>query len=173
MTGVKNRRYFLELADEELRRIDASHDSLIALVDIDNFKKFNDLYGHDVGDEVLIALAQFSDKYFEGKAIFGRMGGEEFAIFMPQFDETTKSFFEEYREGVAGLRIKVGEKELSLTVSVGVAKVNSNDEFNKRFKQADLNLYDAKNSGRNRCIFLLIKLTTTVFFCYYFFGLIV
>lgn len=153
LTGAFNRRHFYELTEERLANIDAKHESVLAIIDIDNLKSFNDNYGHDLGDKVLISLTEYAKSYFEGKGIFARLGGEEFVIFLPEYTSESFDIIDTFREGVKAISIEYKGEELHLTISVGITVVNIGDKFADRLKVADESLYEAKKTGKNRCVF--------------------
>jgi len=154
MTGVYNRRKFFELAGPEFAKNPGG--LYAAMVDIDNFKKVNDTYGHPVGDSVIKAVAATILEYLEKEAILGRVGGEEFAIICryPSEQDAAKSL-ELIREKVEQLAIRTEDGDVvRCTISIGVAKAdNSIRSLDDLLHRADELLYRAKGSGRNRTIF--------------------
>ena len=124
------------------------------MLDIDKFKNINDTYGHPVGDDVIIALANVLKEFSRESDVACRFGGEEFLILLPETSvDGAVSIGEKIREHVQNLVIKFdGDKELSFTISVGVSEVNFEDEVNleKTIHRSDDALYEAKESGRNR-----------------------
>ncbi|WP_102796470.1 sensor domain-containing diguanylate cyclase [Bowmanella denitrificans] len=158
LTKIPNRRSFTEQAIKQFSR--GKREKLYVLtglLDIDFFKKVNDAYGHDVGDLVLKEVAQIFPSFFRREDVYGRFGGEEFA-FCILISEQDKAFeiCERLREKVAHKAIELGDStKLSITVSIG-ATVTFDDEdakLEEEIRRADIALYEAKNSGRNRiCI---------------------
>lgn len=152
LTNLPNRRYFFEEAEKSLKQIKHTKgDGALAMLDIDHFKSINDTYGHDVGDEVLKGLSICFSKYFK-KHLVARLGGEEFAVYFIDVDK------QEALKRLEGFRyfIEMNSQELSkakikFTISIGFANgpVYQIDEL---LKQADLKLYDAKESGRNKVV---------------------
>ncbi|MBJ6987047.1 GGDEF domain-containing protein [Devosia sp. MC521] len=143
--------------------IDAMHEARLAgtplcllLVDIDNFKAFNDSYGHLTGDQVLRLVAGQLQTSLEGKGIAARFGGEEFAAILPETDMRLASLTAEIiREAIQSkqlLRISTSERLGNLTASIGVAKFGQADSFASLVDRADACLYAAKRAGRNRVI---------------------
>ena len=153
LTGAKNRRSFMEIVEEKLAKINGEYASVLAIIDIDKFKNFNDTYGHDVGDDVLIALTKCAEDYFKDIGTFARLGGEEFVFFIPKNREGIFQVIEGFREAIAAIRIKYSDKDLSLTVSIGATTITASDKISKRMKRADENLYEAKESGKNCTVF--------------------
>jgi diguanylate cyclase len=128
----------------------------LLLVDIDNFKAFNDSYGHLTGDQVLRLVAGQLQTSLQGKGIAARFGGEEFAAILPECDMRTASVTAEtIREAIESkqlLRISTSERLGHLTASFGVAKFSMTDSFASLVDRADACLYAAKRAGRNRVI---------------------
>lgn len=154
LTGVSNRRYFMEQAELELSRSIRYNNSLsILMMDIDFFKSINDSHGHKVGDMVLKKLAEVCRETLREIDIVGRMGGEEFAILLP---ETAGA---EAVEAAERLRIAIANAKVPLesglpihiTISIGVASLASKDDnTDVLLNLADKALYEAKASGRNQ-----------------------
>jgi len=152
LTGVYNRNKFDELVAIELKRDKRYNNSLsIAIVDIDHFKIFNDTYGHLIGDEVLIMIADYLNTNVRDTDVFARWGGEEFVILFPQTTkEKAQLVCEKLRVGISCLEHKIAG---NVTASFGVTQYKENDVLSTLFKRADDSLYKAKESGRNRvCI---------------------
>ena len=152
MTGAANRRYFVERAEAEWRRFARYRQplSLLAL-DIDLFKSINDRFGHDVGDEVIRAVAGACTESVRDCDVLGRMGGEEFAVLLPHSDlEHARIVAERIRQQVEQMRVCSGGQEVSATVSIGVAQAEAGmTDIGTLLKRADQALYAAKRSGRN------------------------
>ena len=152
LTDVYNRYKFNEEIDIELTRNFRHERGLsIALIDIDNFKIFNDTYGHFVGDEVLVMLAQYIDKAVRKTDTFARWGGEEFVILFPESTkEEASRVCEKLREGINSLRhAKAG----GFHVSIGITQYADEDDSDTMLKRCDDALYEAKETGRNKvCI---------------------
>ena len=154
LTGLSNRRRFMELAEQELVRTTRYRKQLsIFMVDIDYFKKVNDTYGHKTGDVVLQQLSETLRSTLREIDVIGRLGGEEFAVLLP---ETALS---EAAEVAERLRERVAEQEIVLetgmplhfTVSIGVACLQQkNSNIDMLLNLADEALYKAKEGGRNR-----------------------
>jgi len=155
MTKLYNRRYFMASSGYilDLARRNATQISLVML-DIDNFKHINDTYGHQVGDETIIAIANLMKEKSRKSDIIARWGGEEFLILLPETDISgAKVIAEKIRRGVTELSVDIGEqKSICFTVSIGVAEVNVDTEINLEagISRADAALYEAKESGKNR-----------------------
>ncbi|MEZ4577285.1 MAG: diguanylate cyclase [Desulfobacterales bacterium] len=154
MTGIYNRRKFFELAAS---RFDEDRDDLYAaMMDIDKFKKINDTYGHAIGDLMLSAVAATIKKQLKEDALFGRLGGEEFAIISHYASwREMETHIEQIRESIEKMEIQTENGDIiRCTISTGVAKkehtLKDLDEFLNR---ADEFMYRAKGMGRNRTIF--------------------
>jgi diguanylate cyclase (GGDEF)-like protein len=154
LTGLANRRYFLKLAETELERALRYGGKLsILMLDIDHFKQVNDTYGHKVGDLVLTKLAEVSLATLRDVDTIGRVGGEEFAILLPETtDLQAVDAAERLRNALSAARVILeGGLPLHFTVSVGVTTLNDKEtNIDTLLNQADQALYQAKNQGRNR-----------------------
>ncbi len=155
LTGLNNRRYFMELVEEEFKRDDRYGQVLsVGMMDIDDFKKINDQYGHKTGDAVLKVLAEVCGKTLRDVDIVGRMGGEEFAVLMPETDcDAALDVAERLRAALAHVEVprELGAAPIRFTVSIGVATKRSDDDRPEALlSQADKALYRAKGSGKNR-----------------------
>ena len=146
LTGVLTRAYLLGKAREILHR-----GGVFLMVDADHFKAVNDTYGHDVGDEALKRMAEVLRKALSTDALIGRLGGEEFGVFLPGADDAAAAKAASdlcetmRREG----QIIAGQ-QLDLTISIGGAKHISGEQLEKTMKLADTALYQAKRTGRDR-----------------------
>ena len=151
LTDLLNRRSFLEESAEAVSEaVDKSLPLTAVMVDIDHFKMVNDQYGHDAGDEVIKTVAGLLATTCP---IAGRLGGEEFSLMLTRTTENDAvTIAERLRRELAGMRIQVGERELAVTVSIGVETFKPGDDVKSLLKRADQALYAAKNSGRNRVI---------------------
>lgn len=154
MTGIYNRRKFFELGMEKFEK---EKEKLYAvMIDIDNFKAINDTYGHSVGDDVISAAAHCIKDNLSSEAIFGRLGGEEFAILCSYIsDEEVLHRITKIREDIEKLRIPTrGSKDVSFTISEGVAKAALHTKnLDELLREADKAMYEAKDGGRNRAVF--------------------
>jgi diguanylate cyclase (GGDEF)-like protein len=152
MTGVNNRRHFLILAENEWSRSKRYGRPLaLLMLDIDRFKSINDTYGHDVGDEVIKEVGGILRTHKRSSDIIGRLGGEEFAMILPEATlDNAVAAAERLRELVAESVVTAGEHRIPVTVSVGASvsrtETSSIDEL---LKQTDIALYAAKHAGRN------------------------
>ncbi|HEX5943080.1 MAG TPA: GGDEF domain-containing protein, partial [Anaerolineales bacterium] len=153
LTFLPNRRQIIKDLQNEIVFSDRYGTPLsISMLDIDHFKKINDTYGHTVGDEVLRKLAGELRDHIRYPDTIGRYGGEEFLIVLPH--STFKAASEQAERLcrlVRSLRVKSGEQEIGITISIGVAQYKIHKEDWESFlNRADGALYEAKNGGRDR-----------------------
>ena len=153
LTGALNRRAFMRAADGELavaRRY--GRPMSVMMIDADHFKKVNDTYGHDAGDAVLKALSATCRQQLRDVDLFGRLGGEEFAIALPETSLTAaRVVAERVRQALAAAQVPTDGGILTFTVSVGVSALSTPaDTMETLLREADAALYVAKNGGRNR-----------------------
>ncbi|TPI19066.1 MULTISPECIES: GGDEF domain-containing protein [unclassified Mesorhizobium] len=152
LTGMQNRRYFDDALREylhEFRRIDRPVGLMI--LDLDHFKQVNDTHGHDVGDEVLRAVAACLRGMTRYHDVVARLGGEEFAVVTPNMDvELLARFAERIRKAIANMSIMSGNVRLKVTTSVGLAVWDHKESAEDFYRRADRQLYEAKKQGRNR-----------------------
>lgn len=155
LTGICNRRYLLMIAEQEIKRSQRYNFSFtVLLLDIDHFKKINDTYGHNIGDKVIIFMTQTVINNLRQPDCFGRFGGEEFVILLPDTDiDEGVIVAERIRHNIHHQSISVENQQVSITVSIGVASYNLGDQtIDAIIHRADQALYQAKNQGRNRVI---------------------
>lgn len=154
MTGIYNRRKFFELA---IQKFNNEKENLYAvMIDIDKFKDINDSYGHDVGDKVIKLLATTIKDNISESSVFGRLGGEEFGLICnSQSIDTVKQSIESLRELIESQEILSEEnKPIGYTISSGISKMSSEiKNIDQLLKKADVALYEAKGTGRNKVIF--------------------
>jgi len=153
LTGVPNRNRFNEVAEKQFS-IDSRYkeDLTVAILDIDHFKKFNDTYGHLIGDEVLIMLAQHMQKSVRTADTFARWGGEEFVLLFPKTDkDTAKVVCDKLRIEISELTHPVAGH---ITASFGIAQYQDGDTLKTMFKRCDDALYKAKENGRNQVVII-------------------
>lgn len=160
LTGLNNRRQFEVRLKEEYSSANRQNTPLCAImIDIDFFKKFNDTYGHAIGDTVLRTTANVIKEQLREYDIPSRYGGEEFCILLPQTNiDEAKIVAERLRTSVENKKIKIQTnkneqiKHISVTISVGLAQLDIKDMADDLYMKADRALYEAKEQGRNRVV---------------------
>ena len=155
MTGLYNRRHFLSLAAAEWSRFQRYYRPLsVLMIDVDHFKAVNDGYGHAVGDEALVAVANACREGKRNSDIVGRLGGEEFAMLLPETDlYQGRIVAERIRKRIAAGVLMPGGAELRVTASIGLAAASvSMSGFEALLHSADQALYQAKAAGRDRTV---------------------
>lgn len=155
LTGIFNRRHFLSQAELEITRAQRQQTALATLLmDIDHFKQTNDSFGHAAGDVVLSRFAECVKGILRSGALFGRLGGEEFAVILPDTSlEQACLVAERIRSAVSSICVSFQEHELRLTVSIGVAVMGRDGQTTMALLSvADSRLYAAKHLGRNQVV---------------------
>jgi diguanylate cyclase (GGDEF)-like protein len=153
LTGLKNRRAFMETAEAQILQCRRYPHPLAALlIDIDHFKSINDRYGHHVGDQAIRRVTDTITNTLRDSDIIGRFGGEEFAVLMPHTDlPAALVAAERLRQAVAGMKIGLLEGgPLSMTISLGLAMHEPGVSLDTLLMRADMALYRAKSGSRNR-----------------------
>ncbi|HYG89736.1 MAG TPA: sensor domain-containing diguanylate cyclase [Azospirillum sp.] len=153
LTGAWNRRHFLELANRELERARRHHRPLcVLMLDVDHFKRINDTYGHAIGDAALVALVAACRGALRGSDLLGRLGGEEFAVLLPETDaKNACEVAERLRYAISAIALPLPAGLVGMTASIGVAAADPADASMERpLIRADEALYRAKAEGRNR-----------------------
>jgi diguanylate cyclase len=157
LTGVLNRSHFLHLAQDKRRK-----KSFFAIVDADHFKQINDRFGHDAGDEALKFLGQQLGQVFGPYGLVGRLGGEEFGIYVSgQTASQLHLLVSMLQTNLRANRISYEGHEISVTVSVGITEDDGTSSFAAVSRSADKCLYAAKHAGRD-CCFIANKLDDMV-----------
>lgn len=155
MTGVYNRRKFFELANIKINGNNTENLHSV-MIDIDRFKTINDRFGHACGDEVIKTTTNRISKMLKDEDVFGRLGGEEFAIVLNR-DSTEELIadVESIREEISKVEGRSDENEsITFTVSFGISKNTKEIEsIDQLLKQADIALYQAKREGRNKVVY--------------------
>ncbi len=154
LTGISNRRNILQALEQEVNRHDRSPETFsIAMLDVDHFKLINDNYGHPVGDQVLKDVASKIKTTLRTVDFFGRYGGEEFLLIMPQTaKDGAKTSTERIREALANSVLDYMDADYRVTISIGVAEHKNKEKLEELIARADKALYAAKNSGRDRVV---------------------
>jgi diguanylate cyclase (GGDEF)-like protein len=151
LTGLFNRRHFLRLATRELNAMDADVVHGLALIDLDHFKRINDVHGHAAGDQVLQAFAAVASACLREGDVLARYGGEEFVVLLPDCNaEPLTSCFERLRIAFTDVEL-IGISVTHLSLSAGMTLLELGDDLDDALHRADQALYRAKRDGRNRC----------------------
>ncbi len=152
LTGVLNRRAFGKAMESELERMRRlGGDGCLLMMDIDFFKKINDVHGHGTGDDALRLFASHCREQLREIDLIGRLGGEEFAVFLPgTSSESAMIVADRLREELKGKRVRTETGAISMSVSIGLSEVQPGDAFDDLARRADKALYVAKESGRDR-----------------------
>ncbi len=156
LTGLWNRPTILEFLTGETEQVRKNGGAVaVGVIDVDNFKRINDTFGHAGGDEVLRVLAHRLRGMLRQRDSLGRYGGEELLVVMPGLSrEDRGNLMDALRANISATPIRVGETELCVTVSIGVAWMESTHEGPADLiRRADAALYEAKAAGRNRVVY--------------------
>lgn len=151
LTGLYNRRYLFDYGKKIYEKFKEENGNFaVAILDIDKFKNINDTYGHDVGDIAIKEVARILNDNISSNALITRLGGEEFCILFydrgkEEVDKLLNHIRKEFEENI----IKIKDIELKYTVSIGCS-FNFGDNIDSIIQEADMSLYDAKHSGRNK-----------------------
>lgn len=155
LTGTFNRRHFTQCAENEIARsVRKGYTLTLMMLDIDHFKSINDTHGHHTGDVALCQFAETCRRGLRRSDTLGRMGGEEFAVLLPETGEPGALYIaERLREQTAKLELPGERGPVIFTVSVGVALWRGEgDSLSDLLQRADAALYEAKNRGRNQVV---------------------
>ncbi|MGM0703661.1 MAG: GGDEF domain-containing protein [Pseudomonadota bacterium] len=155
LTGIANRRHFVEAFDKSRHRLIAQEQAYaFLLLDIDHFKHINDTYGHAIGDEVIIAITRRIAASVRAEDLVGRLGGEEFGVLLVNCSsDDAKARADGIRRAIGETPITIKDQTLTATISIGVASgMASAQDFNTLYVRADEYLYQAKAQGRNRVV---------------------
>jgi diguanylate cyclase (GGDEF)-like protein len=152
MTGLFNRRHFDALASAEWERSRRHRRPLsVLMVDIDGFKSINDRYGHHVGDRVIVQIANACRDHRRPSDVVARLGGEEFALLLPETDlEAAVIVAERLRDVISRNVLAVPDANIAVTVSIGASTARAGKTLDDILNEADKALYEAKGAGRNR-----------------------
>lgn len=155
LTKLGNRAAFDEYFAKEIVRFHhKKFDLAITVIDLDDFKRINDTYGHTAGDKTLQVIANTLKKVIGNDAFIGRYGGEEFVIVFSGIDKITViNRLNILRKKVASLPFTFKNNRVSITLSIGVSLVQKDDNVHSAFERADTALYQAKKDGKNRVIY--------------------
>ncbi len=150
LTGLPNRRFFLEHGERLCRRAaQAKVPACILLMDLDHFSEVNRQFGHPGGDHALASFAAFTRAQLRPTDLIGRYGGEEFCVLLQRTEEKEGArIAERLRAGVAAMAIDLAGDVLRITVSIGLTQLDDDGDLRASIRQADIALYRAKAMGR-------------------------
>lgn len=157
LTGLSNRRCFDNTLEKEfLRALRYNNKLTLVMFDIDHFKTVNDTYGHPCGDYILKEVANAALQTFRKTDTVFRFGGEEFVVILTETDMKQSEIpLERFRKTIETLDLTYQNQQINITVSIGACQLDQSIGNKEEFLQkADNALYDAKNSGRNKVVFL-------------------
>jgi len=149
LTGVLNRRAFFARSQQVFERAAAGVPISAIMLDIDNFKRINDRFGHSQGDQVICRVAAEAQK---DERIVARLGGEEFAVILEAGMTTALEIAERLRADIAAFVFDTPKGPLTFTSSFGVSEWREGDDLDELLRRADIALYAAKAAGRNRVV---------------------
>lgn len=154
LTGVFNRRTFLRLLDKAKARSERSGEPLgLIALDLDHFKLVNDQFGHPCGDQVLRSFAACAQLNLRTQDVIGRIGGEEFAIFLPDTPfKDAKVIAQRLRQSCESDAVRCAQQVVRYTISIGLTMLQAGENKQAALSRADKAMYEAKRTGRNRCI---------------------
>lgn len=148
LTKLYNRHYMLEKLSE---LPEGGKPDILAMVDIDDFKKINDTYGHNAGDEVLKVISSKMTASCEG-CVIARWGGEEFLILCQDDEQLSHEMLDKMRAGIGSEPVVFEDSSIKVTITVGMSRRNSGDTIDEWIHQIDKKLYKGKKSGKNRVV---------------------
>lgn len=153
LTGLNNRRQLLRVGVPLVSSAYRTGSPLsVAMIDIDHFKRINDTWGHDAGDDVLRVVAELLQERFRSSDVVARYGGEEFCVIASNLSpEAAYDLFDEFRRSLAEKVISIDSESISITVSIGIATTVT-DNVDTMISAADQFLYQAKDAGRNKVV---------------------
>ncbi len=149
LTGLLNRRAFFERAGEACERAKTGSVVTAIIFDLDHFKQINDTHGHGVGDTVLRSVAAEAARL---DGIVGRLGGEEFGVIIEAAFSAALETAESFRRTIGALKIHADDTVVEVTCSLGLAVWEVDDTVDGLLRRADMALYEAKRTGRNRVV---------------------
>lgn len=159
LTGVYNRLSSEKRISEDIARVKRNNEKLtVAMFDIDDFKLFNDYYGHSVGDKCLIEVANTVKNNLRESDWIARWGGDEFLVVFSNVDsETSSNVLLRIMEILKNTQIKTDQKTINMSVSIGITELVDSDDYVSILKRVDMALLDAKNKGKAKIVIDNIK----------------
>lgn len=153
LLGIYNRKYFFDTIEDKLLR-DSSIQFAIVMMDIDDFKKINDIYGHQAGDEILLSVTKTINENLYEEDIVARYGGEEIVIYIDEVQNYNIVYkrIDNIRKEITNTISKNKNIKIPITASFGISYYRGNKSVDKVLKTADIMLYKAKRNGKNRVI---------------------
>ena len=155
LTGALSRRYFMDKCSEVFAVMKRyQRPASMIMMDLDNFKKINDIYGHHIGDQALVAFTLECQKEIRESDIFGRLGGEEFGLMLPETAlQRAQATAERIRKRIENIKIPVADEVIKITVSIGLIEINNEiHTLDDALRCADKAMYQAKDQGRNTVV---------------------
>jgi diguanylate cyclase (GGDEF)-like protein len=154
LTGLYNRRKAWDYLETIIKKYGEKSGFSLCICDIDFFKKVNDNYGHDIGDEVLKGVSRIFQDEMKGKDFVARWGGEEFLLLFPGSNGNDAYMkLEDIRNKIKAMRVRCGEQEINITMTFGLAEYDYSENAENTIKEADRKLYLGKESGRNKIVY--------------------
>ena len=156
LTGLYNRRYFYSTMSEYIEDVKLSGEQFaVAMIDIDHFKNVNDTYGHDIGDKVIVTLADILRSSTSPRDLVSRFGGEEFCVVLKNINRySAQDILTRIHTEVANYSLQIDkERVVNFTISIGAVLYQDGESLDDAINEADMLLYKAKKEGRNRLIF--------------------
>ena len=155
LTGALNRRRFFQEAKNRLNDDEHYQASALCMIDIDHFKTVNDQFGHQAGDKVLEQFSRITDQHLRASDLFGRYGGEEFILLLPQNNQDSGiKVAERIRRAFADHCFDHIKTDLNITLSAGITLHRQGESIEDTLKRADDALYQAKKTGRNQTVYI-------------------
>ncbi|MDV6317264.1 diguanylate cyclase [Idiomarina sp. HP20-50] len=154
LTGLDSRSHFMKRAEALLQRAGLEETPFcLFMIDVDHFKRINDTWGHTRGDSILTKIAEVCQQSLRPTDIIGRFGGEEFVVGLPHTSPSdAKAVAERLKQNVEALSLTDELNDLQLSVTIGVAAANAEDDLDNLITRADNMLYEGKRDGRNRVV---------------------
>jgi len=164
LTGVYNRLSSEKRLSEDIARVTRNKEILtVAMFDIDDFKLFNDYYGHNIGDKCLIEVATTVKNNLRESDWIARWGGDEFLVVFSNLDsETSSHVLLRIMEILKNTKIKTDEKTINMSISVGISELSEKDDYLTILERVDMALLDAKNKGKSIIVVDNLKTKTAV-----------